>query len=65
MSAASLATRRHAPPLVLEAFYREQFVLIYRIVYRKVGNRQDAEDLTSSILLKAVRVLQHLERLPS
>ena len=59
MSTASLATRQHAqPPLVLEAFYREQLVLIYRIVYRKVGNRQDAEDLTSSILLKAVRLLQ-------
>ena len=58
MSTASLATKQHAQqPLGLEAFYREQLVLIYRIVYRKVGNRQDAEDLTSSILLKAVRLL--------
>jgi RNA polymerase sigma-70 factor (ECF subfamily) len=58
LSTASLATKQHAQqPLGLEAFYREQLVLIYRIVYRKVGNRQDAEDLTSSILLKAVRLL--------
>jgi RNA polymerase sigma-70 factor (ECF subfamily) len=41
-----------------EAFYREQLGLIYRYVYRKVGNRQEAEDLTSSIFLKAVRLLQ-------
>ena len=42
----------------LEAFYCEQLGLIYRSVYRKVGNRQEAEDLTSSIFLKAVRHLQ-------
>jgi RNA polymerase sigma-70 factor, ECF subfamily len=41
-----------------DAFYREQHGLIYGYVYRKVGNRQEAEDLTSSIFLKAVRSLQ-------
>jgi len=41
-----------------EAFYRENLGLIYHYVYRKVGNREDAEDLTSSIFLKAVRCLQ-------
>jgi len=41
-----------------EALYREQLGLIYRSVYRKVGNRQEAEDLTSSIFLKAVRGLR-------
>ena len=41
-----------------EAFYSEQLVLIYRYVFRKVGNRQEAEDLTSSIFLKAVRLLR-------
>ena len=41
-----------------EAFYREHLGLIYRYVYRKVGNREEAEDLTSSIFLKAVRSLQ-------
>jgi hypothetical protein len=52
--------RRH-PSLdaqVFEAFYREHLGLIYRYVYRKVGNQQEAEDLTSSIFLKAVRSLQ-------
>lgn len=42
----------------MESFYREQLGLIYRYVYRKVGNRQEAEDLTSSIFLKAVRLMQ-------
>jgi RNA polymerase sigma-70 factor, ECF subfamily len=42
----------------LEAFYHEQLGLIYRYVYRKVGNRQEDEDLTSSIFLKAVTNLQ-------
>src|SRR3989454_11373194 len=59
MSTTSLSIRH--PSLdsqALEAFYREQLGLIYRYVYRKVGNRQEAEDLTSSILLKAVRLLQ-------
>ncbi len=42
----------------LEAFYREQLGLIYRYVYRKLGHRQEAEDLTSCIFLKAVRSLQ-------
>lgn len=43
---------------VWEAFYGEQFGLIYHYVYRRVGNRQEAEDLTSSIFLKAVRGLR-------
>ena len=41
-----------------EAFYREHSDLIYRYVYRKVGNREEAKDLTSSIFLKAVRSMQ-------
>jgi RNA polymerase sigma-70 factor (ECF subfamily) len=59
MSITSQSTKhigQEAQPL--EAFYREQLGLIYCTVYRKVGNRQEAEDLTSHILLKAVRFLQ-------
>src|SRR5260370_15251756 len=40
-----------------EPFYQENLGLIYRFVYSKVGNRQEAEDLTSQIFLKVVRSL--------
>ena len=59
MSTTSLSSRHPAVDAQgWEAFYREQLALIYRYVYRKVGNQQEAEDLTSSIFLKAVRLLQ-------
>jgi len=38
-----------------QAFYQENIGLIYRFVYSKVGNREEAEDLTSQIFVKAVR----------
>ncbi len=37
-----------------QRLYQEEVGVIYRYVYRKVGNREDAEDLTSGIFLKAV-----------
>jgi len=40
-----------------QRLYREKFGSIYRYVYRKVGNREDAEDLTSENFLKAVGAL--------
>jgi RNA polymerase sigma-70 factor, ECF subfamily len=59
MSTTSLSIRLPALDAQgFEAFYREQLGLVYHYVYRKVGNRQEAEDLTSSIFLKAVRLLQ-------
>lgn len=44
-----------------QRFYRENLGPVYRYVYSKVGNREDAEDLTSQIFLKAMRSLD-LER---
>ena len=38
-----------------QTFYQENLGLIYRFVFSKVGNREEAEDLTSQIFMKAVR----------
>lgn len=38
-----------------QTFYQENLGRIYRFVYSKVGNREEAEDLTSQIFMKAVR----------
>src|SRR5947209_11362614 len=40
-----------------QRFYRENLGLVYHYAYGKVGNRQEAEDLTSQIFLKVVRSL--------
>jgi len=49
-------------PLDRQAFqswYRENLGLIYRYMYSKVGNREEAEDLTSQVFIKAVRHIDH------
>jgi len=50
-------------PLDNQSFYRENLGPIYRYVYSKVGNREEAEDLTSHIFIKAVRSIDY-ERNP-
>jgi RNA polymerase sigma-70 factor (ECF subfamily) len=42
-----------APP-DWEAVYRDNVVSIYRLMYSKVGNQPDAEDLTSQVFLGAL-----------
>jgi RNA polymerase sigma-70 factor (ECF subfamily) len=41
----------------LETIYEQHVRSIYRFVYSKVGNREEAEDLTSQVFLKAARGL--------
>ena len=43
----------------MQRIYEEHLAAIYRFVYSKVGNRQDAEDLTSQVFIKAIRSLDN------
>jgi RNA polymerase sigma-70 factor, ECF subfamily len=42
-----------------QTFYEENFGLIYRYMYHKVCNGEEAEDLTSHVFLKAVNSIDH------
>ena len=41
-------------PLDWERVYRDHVVSVYRLVYSKVGNKADAEDLTSQVFVGAL-----------
>lgn len=43
-----------APPVAWDAIYRETAVMVYRFVYARVGNRPDAEDLTTQVFMRAL-----------
>jgi RNA polymerase sigma-70 factor (ECF subfamily) len=61
-----LEPHEHADPRVLptaaypgwEAIYADNVERIYRLMYAKVGNRHDAEDLTSQVFLTALGPLR-------
>jgi RNA polymerase sigma-70 factor, ECF subfamily len=53
------ATQQCEEPGIQEfqAFYEDNLVRVYRFVFTSVRNREEAEDLTSQIFLKALRFL--------
>ncbi len=42
-----------------QTLYQEKFGSIYHYVYSKVGNREEAEDLTAEVFLKAARNINY------
>ena len=54
--------RLHAVPaeayLDWDAVYRDNIGLVYRVMFVKVGNRPDAEDLTTEVFLAVLRPLR-------
>lgn len=50
--------QRHEPGIQgFQAFYEDNLVSVYRFVFTSLRNREEAEDLTSQIFLKALRYL--------
>lgn len=43
------------PRLSFEEYYRESFPMVYNYIFRRVGNRTAAEDVTSEAFLRAAR----------
>jgi RNA polymerase sigma factor (sigma-70 family) len=41
-----------------EAVYRDNIAWVYQLMYRKVGNQPDAEDLTAEVFMTALRPLR-------
>jgi RNA polymerase sigma-70 factor, ECF subfamily len=61
------ATQQRDKPGIQEfqAFYEDNLVSVYRFVFKSVRNREEAEDLTSQIFLKALRYLDPEHSVPS
>jgi RNA polymerase sigma-70 factor (ECF subfamily) len=56
---AAVSTRRPTlgPSSDIEQVFAQYLDPVYRFLYRRLGNREDAEDLTSEVFLKAARGL--------
>lgn len=54
-SAAAAAGAGGGDVLSFEALYTRNVAAIYHFIYSKVGNREEAEDLTSQVFMKAAR----------
>ncbi len=42
-----------------QAFYEKYFLFVYRYIYSKVGCREEAEDLTSQVFMKALKNIDY------
>lgn len=51
------ASGKHPDSGQLQTFYEEHVRVIYRFIYTRVGNREEAEDLTSQVFVKALHGL--------
>ncbi len=56
---AQLIEAAQRDPASIAPLYRRYVTPIYRYLYSRVGNVQDAEDLTSQVFLEALRGLPH------
>ena len=54
---ADTAGGKHPDSDQLRRFYEEHVRVIYRFIYARVGNREEAEDLTSQVFMKALHGL--------
>lgn len=50
-------TAQASDNMALQRIYDAHAVQIYRFIYHKVGNREDAEDLTTQVFIKATQSL--------
>ncbi len=56
-SDARLVTAARQDRAAFVALYQRYLPRVYRYVYRRVGNRQDAEDVTASVFTEALESL--------
>src|SRR5690242_20733093 len=53
----AIVEQRPTASVILQTLYDSYATAVYKFIFRKVGNREDAEDLTSQVFLKAAQNL--------